>query len=320
MAAHDWGGAGFPPGYAWVKLNSDGTADVVTATQDIGTGTRTGLLQVAAEELGLPMSRVALHLGDTAHGPYAPVSAGSATQATIGPAVRVAAAEVKRQLLEVAATVLEEKPERLRVHNGMIRVEGKPAPAVSVEDMTQRIAPHMIQGWGGRNANPTDKSVRTFGAQCVEVEVDIETGEVTVLRIVAAHDCGRIINATMVDSQVIGGITQGIGFALTEERVMDAARGVVLNANLEEYKVPTVADIPTITHAQINLPDPDANLTGAKGIGEPPLVPTAPAIANAVFDAIGVRIRHTPLSCHRLLMALTAQEASPAQPVDGESA
>jgi xanthine dehydrogenase YagR molybdenum-binding subunit len=178
----------------------------------------------------------------------------------------------------------------------------------------------MIQGWGGREANPTDKSVRTFGAQCVEVEVDIETGEVTVLRVVAAHDCGRIINATMVDSQVIGGITQGIGFALTEERVMDAARGVVLNANLEEYKVPTVADIPTITHAQINLPDPDANLTGAKGIGEPPLVPTAPAIANAVFDAIGVRIRHTPLSCHRLLMALTAQEASPAQPVDGESA
>jgi xanthine dehydrogenase YagR molybdenum-binding subunit len=312
MAAHDWGGAGFPPGYAWVKLNSDGTADVVTATQDIGTGTRTGLLQVAAEELGLPMSRVVLHLGDTAHGPYAPVSAGSATQATIGPALRVAAAEVKRQLLDVAATVLEEKPERLRVQNGMIRVEGKSTPAVSVEDMTQRIAPHMIQGWGGREANPTDKSVRTFGAQCVEVEVDIETGEVTILRVVAAHDCGRIINATMVDSQVIGGITQGIGFALTEERVIDAAHGVVLNANLEEYKVPTVADIPPILHAQVNLPDPEANLTGAKGIGEPPLVPTAPAIANAVFDALGVRIRHLPLSCHRLLTALAAQEVATA--------
>jgi xanthine dehydrogenase YagR molybdenum-binding subunit len=320
MAAHDWSGAGFPPGYAWVKLNNDGTADVVTATQDIGTGTRTGLLQVAAEELGLPMSHVALHLGDTAHGPYAPVSAGSATQATIGPAVRVAAAEVKQQLLKVAATVLEEKPERLQVHNGMIHVEGKPAPAVSVEDMTQRIAPHMIQGWGGRQANPTDKSVRTFGAQCVEVEVDIDTGEVTILRIVAAHDCGRIINATMVDSQVIGGITQGIGFALTEERVMDVARGTVLNANLEEYKVPTVADIPPILHAQVNLPDPEANLTGAKGIGEPPLVPTAPAIANAIFDAIGVRLRHTPFSCHRLLTALAARQAPQSQPEDGESA
>jgi CO/xanthine dehydrogenase Mo-binding subunit len=123
----------------------------------------------------------------------------------------------------------------------------------------------------------------------------------------------------MVDSQVIGGITQGIGFALTEERVMDVARGIVLNANLEEYKVPTVADIPSILHAQVNLPDPEANLTGAKGIGEPPLVPTAPAIANAVFDAIGVRIRHTPLSCHRLLTALAAREAVQSQPEDGES-
>ena len=101
----------------------------------------------------------------------------------------------------------------------------------------------MIQGWGAREANPTDKSVRTFGAQCVEVEVDIETGEVTILRVVAAHDCGRIVNPTLVDSQVIGGVTQGIGFALIEERVDRRGTGIVLNANLEEYKVPTVADI-----------------------------------------------------------------------------
>src|SRR5207248_993914 len=113
---------------------------------------------------------------------------------------------------------------------------------------------------------PEDKSVRTVGAQCVEVEVDVETGEVTILRVVAAHDCGRIINPTLVDSQVIGGVTQGIGFALTEERVVDAQSGVVLNANLEEYKVPTVADIPPIEHARVDLPDPEANPTGAKGI------------------------------------------------------
>jgi xanthine dehydrogenase YagR molybdenum-binding subunit len=94
----------------------------------------------------------------------------------------------------------------------------------------------------------------------------------------------------------------------------------VLNANLEEYKVPTVADIPPILHVQVNLPDPEANLTGAKGIGEPPLVPTAPAIANAVFDALGVRLRHTPLSCHRLLTALAARAAAPSQPADGECA
>jgi len=309
LAAHDWGGSGFPPGYAWIKLNSDGTADVITGTQDIGTGTRTGLTQVAAEELGLPPERVALHLGDTANGPYAPVSSGSATQATIGPAVRAAAADAKQQLLKAAATFLETEPSQLRVYDGKIYLESKPdIEAIAVAEVTRRIAPHMIQGHGVRGPNPPEKSVRTFGAQCAEVEVDLETGEITVLRLVAAHDCGRIINPTLVDSQVVGGVTQGIGFALTEERVVDAQSGVVLNANLEEYKVPTVADIPAIVHAQVNLPDPEANPTGAKGIGEPPLVPTAPAIANAVFDAVGIRLRHLPLSRPRLLAALAERQ------------
>jgi xanthine dehydrogenase YagR molybdenum-binding subunit len=136
--------------------------------------------------------------------------------------------------------------------------------------------------------------------------VDIDTGEVAIVRLVGAHDCGRIINPTLVDSQVIGGMTQGIGFALSEERIVDAASGMVLNGNLEEYKVPTVADVPPMTHAQVNLPDLAANPIGAKGIGEPPLVPTAPAIANAVFDAVGIRIRDLPISRHRLLDALVA--------------
>jgi xanthine dehydrogenase YagR molybdenum-binding subunit len=148
---------------------------------------------------------------------------------------------------------------------------------------------------------------RTFGAQIVELEVDTETGEVTVLRVVTAHDCGRIVNPTMVDSQVIGGITQGIGFALTEERVVDDRLGLVLNANMEEYKVPTIADVPPIEHAAVDVPDPEANPTGAKGIGEPPLVPTAPAIANAVFDAVGIRVLDAPISRHRLLDLLTTQ-------------
>jgi xanthine dehydrogenase YagR molybdenum-binding subunit len=191
------------------------------------------------------------------------------------------------------------------VHDGTIHVQGKRnSKAITVAEVTRRIAPHMIQGHGARGPNPQKKSARTFGVQCVEVEVDVETGEVTVLRVVASHDCGRIINPMLVDSQVIGAVTQGLGFALTEERIVDARSGVVLNANLEDYKVPTVADIPSIIHAQVNLPDPEANATGAKGIGEPPLVPTAPAIANAVFDAVGVRLRHAPLSRQRLLMAL----------------
>ncbi len=311
MAAHEWGGSGYPPAYAWVKLNADGTADVVTGTQDIGTGTRTALTQIAAEELGLPLDKVALHLGDTAQGPYAPVSSGSATQPTLGPAVRAAAADAKRQLLEAAGTYLEVDPLKLRVQDDKVFVEAEAGHATTVEEVTQRIAPHMIQGHGGRGPNPTDKSIRTFGAQCAEVEVDTETGDVTVLRLVASHDCGRIVNPTMVDSQVVGGVTQGIGFALAEERILDHRRGVVMNANLEEYKVPTVRDVPPIEHARVDLPDTAANDTGAKGIGEPPLIPTAPAIANAIYDACGVRITRAPLTRARLLEALQRKDQPP---------
>ncbi|MDX1662487.1 MAG: xanthine dehydrogenase family protein molybdopterin-binding subunit [Candidatus Promineifilaceae bacterium] len=308
FAAHEWGGAGHAPGYAWVKLNSDGTADVVTGTQDIGTGTRTGLTQVAAETLGLPMAQITLHLGDTAQGPYSPVSAGSATQATLGPAVRAAAADAREQLLQAAALLLEvEDPETLDIRDGIIFIVGGREygrSEVEVREVMGRMAPHMILGQGMRGPNPEDKSVRTFGAQCVEVEVDVETGEVTVLRVAASHDCGRVINPTMVNSQVLGGVTQGIGFALMEERILDDRLGFVLNPNLEHYKVPTVADVPPTTHNAVDRPDPEANPTGAKGIGEPPIIPTAPAIANAIYDATGVRIREAPLTQWRVLRAL----------------
>jgi xanthine dehydrogenase YagR molybdenum-binding subunit len=281
---------------------------VVTGTQDIGTGTRTGLAQVAAEELGLPLDAVAFHLGDTATGPYSPVSSGSATQATIGPAVRAAAHEVKTQLIAVAAAVLEISAIRLTVRDGHVLVDGDPERSVAVAEVMQKIAPHTLHGRGARGPNPNDLTVRTFGAQCVEVEVDTETGEVTVLRVATAHDCGRFVNPTLVDSQVVGGVTQGMGFALSEERIVDQRLGLVLNANLEEYHVPTVADVPPIAHAHVDVPDARANSTGVKGIGEPPIIPTAPAIANAVYDAIGVRIRENPITRKRVLAALAARE------------
>jgi len=321
FAAHEWGGGGNPPAYAWVKINGDGTADVITGAQDIGTGARTGLLMVAAEELGLPVDAVTVHLGDTAVGPYAPTSAGSATQVTVGPAVRAAAADAKRQILEAAAKLLEEDdPTHLYIRDGVISLNGNGSGTVTVKEVAGRLSPHMILGHGLRGANPKDVSIRTFGAQCVEVEVDTTTGEVTVLRVAAAHDCGRIINPTTVESQIIGGVTQGIGFVLTEERFVDERSGIVLNANLEEYKVPTVADIPPITHAPVDLPDVAANPTGAKGIGEPPIIPTAPAIASAIFDATGVRLYHTPFSRRALLDALTGATATNAKPATPSAA
>lgn len=257
FAAHDWpGGAGHPPAQVRVEIGAQGRARIVTGTQDIGTGTRTALCQVAAEALELPLEKVSIELGDTASGLHAPTSAGSATLASLAPAVREAALAAKRT----------------------------------------------GTGTAQRAKNRKDKSIRTCGAQCVEVEVDTGTGEVRVLRVVAAHDCGRVINPLLVESQVIGGITQGLGYALTEERVVDAASGVVLNANLEEYKVQTCADLAEILNATASMPDWEANPTGAKGVGEPPLIPTAAAVANAIFDAVGVRIRDLPCKREKLLL------------------
>ncbi|HWV24729.1 MAG TPA: xanthine dehydrogenase family protein molybdopterin-binding subunit [Thermomicrobiales bacterium] len=314
FAAHDWvGGAGSDPGYAWIELNEEGTADVVTGTQDIGTGTRTGLAQVAAEELGLPLSDITFHLGDTGVGPYSPVSSGSATQATIGPAIMAAAYEVKAQLLQVAAAAMEMTADRLSVHDGKVMVDNDPARAKSVKDVMQEIAPVTLRAQGARMPNPKDKVARTFGSQIVDVEVDTWTGEVTVKRVVASHECGRVVNPTMVESQVIGAVTQGLGFALLEERVMDDRLGMVMNANLEDYTVPTIADIPEIINVPVDVPDPEANPTGAKGIGEPPLVPTAPAIANAIYDAVGIRVYDAPISRHRMLELLTERRATTGQ-------
>jgi xanthine dehydrogenase YagR molybdenum-binding subunit len=204
-------------------------------------------------------------------------------------------------LLHAASQFLEEPVERLSVRAGRIHIEGEANSVATVAEITGRLAPHMILGKGARGPNPSHKAIRTFGVQCAEVEVDTETGEVTVLRLVSADDCGRVINPTMVESQVIGGVTQGLGVALTEARIIDQRTGISLNANLEEYKVPTVADLPRITSSPIDIPDPEANNTGAKGIGESPIVPTAPAIANAVFDAVGVRVRNAPILRERLL-------------------
>lgn len=310
FAAHDWvGGAGHPPAYAFARLNPGGGIDVVTGTQDIGTGTRTGLAQIAAEELGVGIDQVRLQLGDTATGPYSPASSGSSTMASVGPAVRGAVADVRVQLLRLAAVKMEVAADRLTISEGRISVAGNTVQSVTIAQVMEDVAPANLLGKGVRGPNPTGMSVRTFGAQCIEVEVDTATGEITVLRVSTAHDIGRIINPALVDSQIYGGITQGIGFALTEERVVDEHLGHVMNANLEEYKIPTMLDIPPIHHAHVGVPDLQANITGAKGVGEPPLVPTAPAIANAVFDAVGIRVNDAPISRQRML-ALLAEQAS----------
>jgi CO/xanthine dehydrogenase Mo-binding subunit len=302
MASQIWYGGGGPPSYAWIRVGSDGRAVVVTAMQDIGTGTRTAMAQIAAEELGLPLERVLVELGDTARGPFASLSAGSSTTPSMGPAVRAAAADAKRQIIEIAAQRyhLEERILDLKGGN-VVSADGGSWP---LEEVTGLLEDAQILGKGARGPNPTGMRVMTFGAQVAEVAVDVETGEVRVERVAAIHDVGRIINPLGAASQVEGGIIQAIGHALSEERLDDPGTGLVLTQTLDAYKLPTIADVPEIVTDLLDLPDEHLTNLGSKGLGEPPIIPTAAAIANAIRDATGADVRSLPITRDELLRAL----------------
>lgn len=304
FAAHDWvGGAGHPPGKIRLSLRADGRFQLATGVQDIGTGTRTALAQIAGDTLGVDVDRIIVALGDTDSGLPAPVSSGSSTLPTLAPPVQEAAAALRRSVLSGAARLMACKPEDLMLQSDS--VVSKLGASIRLDALHPKLGRRELQASGRRSANKRAHSIRTCGAQCVEVEVDTATAHVKVTRVAASHECGRIVHATLADSQVIGGIMQGLGFALMERRIIDPASGRVLNANLEDYKVPTIADTPHIEHARLDLRDELANAAGVKGLGEPPIIPTAPAITNAIFDAVGVRIYDLPVDACRMLEALS---------------
>jgi CO/xanthine dehydrogenase Mo-binding subunit len=308
MASQIWYGGGGPPSYAWVRLGSDGRAAVITAMQDIGTGTRTAMAQIAAEELGLPLGRVDVVLGDSARGPYASISAGSSTTPSMGPAVRAAAADAKRQVLEIAAQRHHLEERVLDVRGGMV-VSADGNLSTPLEDVVGLLEDGQILGKGARGPNPTGMSVLTFGVHVVEVAVDVETGEVCVERVAAIHDVGRIVNPLGASSQVEGGIIQGIGHTLSEERLLDPLTGRVLTTSLDAYRMPTIADVPEIVCEFVDLPDEHLTNLGSKGLGEPPIVPIAAAIGNAIRDATGAQVHQLPISRDELLRALREAEA-----------
>lgn len=303
MATQIWGGSGSAPAYAEIRLNPDGTAQVRIGTQDIGTGAKTALTQIAAEVLTLPVTRVTVSLGDTDF-PYSPLSAGSQTIASCGPAVRMAADEARRHLIDAAASLLEVASRDLRLENGRVFVAGVPDRSITVTDLTKKMGNFTITGRGFRGANPDGVTIRTFGAQFAEVEVDPETGEVTVLKIVACHDVGRLINPLQYESQIQGGVIQGLGMALREEHMTDAETGAVLDLGFDGYAVPRTTEIPEIVSLAVNKPDPVANNLGVKGVGEPPIIPTPAAIANAVANATGARVTVLPITPARVLAEL----------------
>jgi len=303
MASIVWGAGGGPPAYATVRINPDGTIEVLTGAQDLGTGSRTVLAQIAAETLGAKIENVRTILGDTERLPFASNSWGSITTASVGPAVRVAAEEARDSLFEAAAGMLDTEPDDLEIRDGEIHSKSNDR-CMLIGEVCEKLGDVMIIGQGSRGPNPEKTAIAAFGAQFAEVEVDIETGRVRVLRIVSVHDSGRIINPTLAESQLEGGIIQGIGYALFEERVLDERLGAPLNPTMHDYKIPTIGDVPTIDAFFVEASDPVANHTGAKGLAEPPIIGTAPAIANAVAHALGVDIDEIPLTPWRILKRL----------------
>ena len=304
MASQTWGGGGGPPAFAWVRLNSDGTAEVNPGSQDIGTGVKTVVAQIAAEELGLEPAKIMVHIGDTAQGPFGPGSGGSMTLASIGPAVRQAAIDARKQLYEVVGSYFEIPASQIRIKQGNVYVLEETKPRMSLQNTLRQLGEFTIIGRGARGANRDGTAVPTFGAQFAEVEVNTITGEVKIQRVVAVHDVGRIMNPILADGQVAGAVIQGVGYALTEERIIDRATGIILNPNLEDYVLPTALDVPSIDSNFIDDSDTDANILGAKGLGEPPIIPTAPAIANAITQAIGIRFLSLPITRAKIVEAL----------------
>jgi xanthine dehydrogenase YagR molybdenum-binding subunit len=296
MASQIWGGDGGPPAQAIAKLLPDGTAVILTGTQDIGTGTRTVLAQIAAEELRIPLAHVRVELGDTEYGVFSPPSGGSMTLASVGPAVRMAAVGLRTELLEIVSHFAEAPVDALELRAGRVYARETGRDFGAIGEFLGQLDGHEISAKGMRGPNAEDVTNRTFGAQFAEVEVDVGIGQVRVRRIVAVHDCGRVVNPLTLSSQMEGGIVQGLGFALMERRIVDERLGRVMNANLDGYKVPTIRDIPEIEVAMIGEANPHANTLGSLGAGEPPIIPTAGAIANAVAHAIGRPVRRLPLT------------------------
>jgi CO/xanthine dehydrogenase Mo-binding subunit len=313
LASQIWYGGGGPPSYAWVRVGADGRAAVLTAMQDIGTGTRTAMAQIAAEELGLPLDRVDVALGDSARGPYASISAGSSTTPSMGPAVRAAAADAARQILEIAAQRFDLEQRVLSLNGGrIVSADGGSWP---LEEITGLLGDGQILGKGARGPNPTGMRVLTFGVQVAEVAVDVETGEVVVERIAAIHDVGRIVNPLGAASQVEGGIVQAVGHSLSELRVLDPSSGTVLTQTLDAYKLPTIADVPEVVAEFVDRPDPHLTNLGSKGLGEPPIIPTAAAIANAIRDATGADVRSVPMTRDEVLASLSRAKERPGEHV-----
>lgn len=309
------------------RVTRDGSVEFLSGVQDIGTGIRTALAQVVAEEFGLKPTDITIKIGDTSY-PAGPGSGGSVTTNSITPVARNAAFAVKQQLAEQFAALLGVDQNDVVFADGKVSSKSNPTNSLAftaackklkteqLSSVAHRSQDYPIPGQGGGRRGGAAGGLG--GVQFAEVSVDTRTGVIKVDRVVAVHDCGRPINPLGLQSQINGGVIQGISYALYENRILDRNTGIMVNGNLEQYKIAGSREMPVIEPMLIEQYWGKSS-TDAAGIGEPATVPTAAAIANAVYNAIGVRIKETPMTPAVVLAALAAKNgASPNKTASGE--
>ena len=298
------GGYPFRPGLgaATIRINPDGTAHVLVGCTDIGTGAKSTMAIIAAEALGIPLNQIQLTNGDTDVTPFCIGESGSRNTAFTGPAVIAAAEDVRKQIFNVAAPQLKAQPEELDLKEANVFVKSDSSQKLPLSKALSRIGSEII---GRATTNPAFKDAegKSFAAHFAEVEVDTWTGYVKVTRYVAAHDSGTILNRLTAESQIKGGVTQGIGMALTEELLIDRPTATPINPNYRDAKVPTHLEVPEVEVIFIEPYDPYGPF-GGKVVGEPPITPAVATVANAIFNATGKRFKELPITPDKILRAV----------------
>ena len=291
-------------------VKADGNAEVFSATHDLGTGAYTAFSQISADALGLPVEKVTFHLGDSSF-PHAPVAGGSNSTATVGEAICNAAKAVHAQLIALAAADAGSPlyglgPDAVAASgDGKLVSKSDPKKTDTMMEIIRRAGKSGVEASGQCEMAETAKdwTFQSFGAQFCEVKIDPVLPRVRVSRFVSVIDNGRIINPKTARSQVIGGVTMGLGMALMEETAYDPVVGLPATRSLAEYHVCTNADVPEIEAYFIDKPDLNFNALGARGVGEIGITGVAAAVANAVYHATGSRVRDLPITVDKLLKA-----------------
>ncbi|MBI2987541.1 MAG: xanthine dehydrogenase family protein molybdopterin-binding subunit [Deltaproteobacteria bacterium] len=291
---------------ATVKVKADGTAELFMSIMEIGQGAWTILMQIAAETLGLRFDDIKGVFADTETTPFSHGTSGSTTTFTSGLAALRAAKDARLQILETASRLLEVDAGELEIRDGMVFVRRAPDQHLPLSHIVARREGREVIGQASVRAGSKTHIINSFAAHFAEVEADPDSGAIRVLRYVAVHDSGRVVNPETAYGQIVGGVVQGLGYALMEEIPLDPESGAPQALNLDSFKIPNLIDVPLIEPVLLNLPDPIGPY-GAKALGEPPLVPVAAAIANAVYDATGVRMRELPITAEKVLAGLNAR-------------